>query len=108
MLAVMQEVLSAPFSTHALDGFRIATEGEGRSLKVTGVTLADGAPLDPAKRYRIGLNAFDAQSGGRRYELLAELVQQSDAELTLHAVDSRDALIEFFTEKKSIRPEDLS
>lgn len=108
MVAVMQEVLSAPFSTHALDGFRITMEGEGRSLKVTGVTLADGAPLDPAKRYRIGLNAFDAQSGGRRYELLAELVQQSDAALTLHAVDSRDALIEFFTEKKSIRPEDLS
>jgi len=107
LVPVMQEVLGAPFSTHALEGFRVESEGEGRGLKVKAVTLADGKPVEPEKRYVIGLNAFDAQSGGRRYELLAELVQQSDAALTLHAVESRDALIEFFTEKGTVRLADL-
>ncbi len=104
---IMQEVMSAPYSTMNLEGFKVTSEGERRDLKVTALTLPDGKPLDPDKRYLIALNGFDAQSGGRRYPQLQELCAASDAKLTLHSVESRDAVIEFFTEKKTVKPADL-
>jgi 2',3'-cyclic-nucleotide 2'-phosphodiesterase (5'-nucleotidase family) len=104
---IMQEAMSAPYSTMNLEGFKVTTEGERRELKVTSLTLPDGKPVEPDKRYLIALNGFDAQSGGRRYPLLQELSASSDAKLTLHSVESRDAVIEFFTEKKTVRPADL-
>ena len=103
----MQETLSAPFSTMALDGYRVAVEGERRSLRVTSLTFADGKPVDPDKRYRLALNGFDAQSGGRRYPILAELAAAADAKLTLYDIESRDAVIGFFTEKKVIKASDI-
>ncbi len=105
--AVMQEVLSAPYSSHGLQGFKVATAGERRDLKVTALTLSDGRPLEPEKRYRIALNAFDAQSGGRRYSLLQELCSASGANLQLHDMESRDAVIEYFTDRKVIHSADL-
>ena len=82
--------------------------GEGRSCVVSSVTLPGGAPLDPAKRYRIALNGFDAQSGGRRYERLRDLCAAPEAKLTLHDIESRDALIEFFSDKKTVKAADLA
>ena len=75
---------------------------------MTSVTQPDGKPVEPDKRYRIALNGFDAQSGGRRYQLLNELCTAADAKLTLHDIESRDAVIEFFTAKKIIRAADLT
>ncbi len=105
---LMEEMLSSAHSTHALDGFKLTVEGERSKLKVTSLTFPDGRPIDPEKRYTIALNAYDAQSGGRRYELLHELVIQSKAKFTLHAQESRDALVEFFTDKKVIKTADLA
>ncbi len=77
-------------------------------MKVTSLTFPDGKPVEPDKRYHIALNGFDAQSGGRRYALLSELCAAADAKLTLHDIESRDAVIEFFTEKKVIRAAGLA
>ena len=95
-------------STQSLSGFKFTTEGSGKSLKVTAITLPDGKPIDPAKRYRIALNGFDAQSGGRRYEHLRDLCAAKEAKLTLHDMESRDAVIEFFSDKKIVRAADLA
>ena len=108
LAGIMQEALSIPFSTQALDGFKCTVTGERRDTKVTSVTQPDGKPVEPDKRYRIALNGFDAQSGGRRYQLLNELCTAADAKLTLHDIESRDAVIEFFTAKKIIRAADLT
>lgn len=107
LAAVLQEVLGAPFSTHGIDGFKVMIEGGRRDLKVRSLTLPDGRPVEPEKRYRIALNGFDAQSGGRRYRLLNELATAADARLTMMETESRDAVIEFFTGKKVIRASDL-
>jgi 2',3'-cyclic-nucleotide 2'-phosphodiesterase (5'-nucleotidase family) len=101
--AVVEETKRARFSTHGLSGFKLAVSGEGEELKVTSLTLPDGQPADPTKRYRIALNGFDAQSGGRRYPQLAKICAAAEAKLTLHDIESRDAVIEFFTEKKTVR-----
>jgi 2',3'-cyclic-nucleotide 2'-phosphodiesterase (5'-nucleotidase family) len=90
-----------------LDGFRVTTEGPKTKIKVTGIFTPDGAPVDPAKKYRIALNAYDAQSGGQRYGRLNESCYQPGANLKLHSSESRDALIDFLTEKKKLGPEDL-
>ncbi len=104
---VMEEMYSAKYSTHQLDGFRVTTEGPKTKIKVTGIFTPDGAPVDPAKKYRIALNAYDAQSGGRRYGQLNETCYQAGANLKLHSSESRDALIDFLTEKKKLGPDDL-
>ena len=108
LTTVAEEAMGARFSTHGLAGFKVAVTGSGSSLKVSALTLPDGKPLDPGKRYRIALNGFDAQSGGRRYEQLAKLAAAADAKLTLHDIESRDAVIEFFTDKKTVRAADLT
>jgi 2',3'-cyclic-nucleotide 2'-phosphodiesterase/3'-nucleotidase len=104
---VMEEMYSAKYSTHQLDGFRVTTEGPKTKIKVTGIFTPDGVPVDPAKKYRIALNAYDAQSGGQRYPRLNETCYQAGANLKLHSCESRDALIDFLTEKKKLGPDDL-
>ena len=76
-------------------------------IKVTNICTPDGAPVDPAKKYRIALNAYDAQSGGRRFERLNEICYQPGANLKLHATESRDAVIDFLSQKKKLGPDDL-
>jgi len=108
LAAAAAETMSARYSTHGLSGFKVAATGTGEALKITALTLPDGQPVDPARRYRIALNGFDAQSGGRRYEKLAKICAAAEAKLTLYDVESRDAVIEFFTEKKTVRMADLA
>lgn len=104
---IMEELFTGKYATHQLDGFRVTADGTKTKVKVTGIFTPDGQPVDPAKQYRIALNAYDAQSGGRRYERLNEACFQPGANLKLHAGESRDALIEFLTAKRKIGPEDL-
>ncbi|MES2706301.1 MAG: bifunctional UDP-sugar hydrolase/5'-nucleotidase [Verrucomicrobiota bacterium] len=107
LVQVMEEVFSGKYASHQLDGFRVTAEGAKTKIKVTAIQTADGRPVDPGKRYRIALNAYDAQSGGRRYGKLNEFCYQKEANFTLHASESRDALIEYVTERKKISPGDL-
>ena len=104
---IMEELYTGRYASHQLDGFRVTTDGSKTKIKVTGIFTADGTPVDPIKKYRIALNAYDAQSGGRRYERLNETCYQPGANLRLHASESRDAVIEYLTAKKKLGPEDL-
>lgn len=107
LVIIMEEVFSGRYSSHQLDGFRVTVAGTGKTLKVTGIATPEGAPVDPAKKYRIALNAYDAQSGGRRYERLNELCFQPAANFKLFPSESRDAVISLLTAKKKLGPEDL-
>jgi 5'-nucleotidase / UDP-sugar diphosphatase len=105
--AILEELYSGRYASHQLDGFRVTTEGPKTKIKVTGITTPDGAPVDPGKKYRIALNAYDAQSGGRRYERLNEACYQPGANLKLHSSESRDAIISYLSAKKKLGPDDL-
>ena len=66
-LKVMMEEVFQSRETRTLGfGFKCAG-GEGSNRRLTNLRLADGRPLDPARRYRIALNTFDASSGGHRF-----------------------------------------
>ena len=101
--AALPELFRARFGAPRLDGLRAVPEGRGLDMKVT-LTMPDGAPVEEGKRYVIALNAYDAQSAGRRFEALNEAVFRKEANLTLHAIESRDALIEYVSEKKTLGP----
>ena len=107
LVPIMEELYAGRYATHQLDGFRVTTDGPRTRIKVTGIFTPDGAPVEPGKKYRIALNAYDAQSGGRRYQRLNEACYQPGANLRLHAGESRDAVIEYLTAKKKLGPEDL-
>lgn len=107
LVPILEEMFSGKYASHQLDGFRVTTEKAGSKVTVKSIHTADGQPVDPDKRYRIVLNAYDAQSGGRRYEKLNGFCYQQAANFTLHPTESRDALIEFVSERKQISPDDL-
>ena len=107
LMAVVQQCMNTSFSTHNLDGFAVKVETKGKKSEVLDITLPDGSALDPEKRYRIALNSYDAQSGGMRYTTLQEVAASVDAKSEVYDVQSRESLIEYFTEKKSITRKDL-
>lgn len=107
LFPVMEELYSAKYSTHQLDGFHVTTQGLKSNLKVTAIATPDGTPIDPAKLYRIALNAYDAQSAGHRFDRLHDTCLQPRAQLQLHATESRDALVEFISARRQLGPQDL-
>lgn len=107
LVVVLEEVFNSRYSTHNLDGFEVTTENAGGKVKVTEITLPGGKPLHPAHRYRIALNSYDAQSGGRRFQALNRLATSASAKQAFFEILSREAVVEFFTEQRSIGLEEL-
>lgn len=50
--------------------------------RVTSLTLADGTPLDPAKRYKVAVNNFMA-TGGDNFDVLANGAEKTDTGLLI-------------------------
>jgi hypothetical protein len=63
---------------------------------VTAIHAADGRELAPDEKVRIAINSYDAASGGGRFPLTRELLAQEGARMTLHRLQSRALVIEFF------------
>lgn len=78
--------------------FELKQDGAGA---VTGF-LYKGQPVDPAKRYRIAFNTYDAQSGGRSLPRLHEIVNRPAGKRTPTPVATRDALIAFLSARGEI------
>jgi 2',3'-cyclic-nucleotide 2'-phosphodiesterase (5'-nucleotidase family) len=96
---IMEEVFQSR-ERRSLTGFEISVAGQGREKRLTSSRTADGRPLDPAKRYRIALNTFDARSAGHRFMKLRSILERPEARCTLHPVQTREALIEYFRRHK--------
>src|SRR6266542_154692 len=99
--AVMEEVYASPESRNLL-GFEIKTEGRGYDRHITSMTLDDGRPLDRGKKYVIAFNSFDSRSAGHRFMKLRALLETPAANCTLHPVQTRDALIDYFRRHKLV------
>lgn len=108
LIIVLDECLNTAYSSHSLDGFKVTVTSEGKKVVVQDVTLPDGKPLDENVRYRIALNSFDAQSGGQRFPKLHEITTAPKSKSEVFDVQSREALIEYFTEKRTISKKDLA
>jgi 2',3'-cyclic-nucleotide 2'-phosphodiesterase (5'-nucleotidase family) len=98
---IMQEVWQSR-EMRSLSGFRMTLEGLGENRRLTSLRLSDNRPLDPAKRYRIALNTFDARSAGHRFMKLRAILERPDARCTFHPVQTREALIDYFRRHKVV------
>ncbi|MGH8165513.1 MAG: 5'-nucleotidase C-terminal domain-containing protein, partial [Rhodanobacteraceae bacterium] len=88
----------------SLAGFSVRVEGQGSDRRLTSLRRADGRPVDPAKRYRIAFNTFDASSAGHRFMKLRELLNRPEAHRAFHPVQTRDAVIDYFRHHKIVHP----
>lgn len=74
----------------------------GARNRVLGITDPRGERLDPEQRVTIAVNAFDAQSAGKRLPRLAEAVADPANERRLHGIQTREALIELFARMRTV------
>src|SRR5947207_5185749 len=91
----MEEVFTRHEKRNLL-GFKTRTDGRGNDCRIISMTLDDGRPLDRGKKYVIAFNAFDSRSAGHRFMKLRTLLETPSANCTLHQVQTRDALIDYF------------
>ena len=98
---VMEEVFTSHEKRNLL-GFEVKTEGRGYDCRIVSMTLADGRPLDRSEKYVIAFNSFDSRSGGHHFMKLRALLESPSAKSTLHPVQTRDALIDYFRRHKIV------
>lgn len=96
--AVCNELLASGRRTSLqLLGLRVEVQGERSNRRVAGLFAPDGHRLDPAQRYRIAMNTYDASSAGQRLPVLHRVMDE--VKTSIHPVQTREALIEFLSEK---------
>jgi 2',3'-cyclic-nucleotide 2'-phosphodiesterase (5'-nucleotidase family) len=98
---VMEEVFTSHEKRNLL-GFKVKTEGRGYDCRIVSMTLADGRPLDRSKKYVIAFNSFDSRSGGHHFMKLRALLERPVVNSTLHPVQTRDALVDYFQRHKIV------
>lgn len=76
--------------------------------QVVEINDSAGMPIDPSRRFRIALNSYDSQSGGKRFMKLREIVTERSSNSTFHPHETRDALSEFFLEHGTVSEEQLA
>jgi 2',3'-cyclic-nucleotide 2'-phosphodiesterase (5'-nucleotidase family) len=104
--ALAQEIAGAS-DLRQIMGLRVEAVSAGKEWRVTDLRQADGTPLSSQKSYRIAVNSHDSQSAGGRLPVLAGLVAAPNARRVLHPVETRDALIDFFTTRGKVGAADL-
>ena len=98
---IMEEVYASHERRNLL-GLKVRTERRGDERHITSMTFEDGRPLDRGKKYVIAFNAFDSRSAGHRFMKLRTLLEAPSANCTLHQVQTRDALIDYFRRHKTV------
>jgi 2',3'-cyclic-nucleotide 2'-phosphodiesterase (5'-nucleotidase family) len=99
--AVMEEVYVS-HERRSLLGFEIKAEGRGYDRHITSMTLDDGRLLERGKKYVIAFNSFDSRSAGHRFMKLRALLETAAANCTMHPMQTRDALIDYFRRRKVV------
>src|SRR6266567_9498139 len=98
---IMQEVYAGHEKRNLL-GFEVRTEGRGYDRRIISMALADGRPLDRAKKYMIAFNTFDSRSAGHHFMKLRALLETPSVDCIMHPVQTRDALIDYFRRHKIV------
>jgi hypothetical protein len=83
-------------------GLRVAGVATGKTFRVDVLLAADGSPLPAKPTYRVALNSYDSQSAGQRFLTVGRLVAQPSNRRVLHAIQTRDALIDFFVARQKV------
>jgi 2',3'-cyclic-nucleotide 2'-phosphodiesterase (5'-nucleotidase family) len=99
--SVMEEVC-ASHEPRSLLGIAVRLEGRGPNCRLSSMTL-HGRALERDKKYTIAFNSFDARSAGHHFMKLRALLDRPEANCVLHAVQTRDALVDYFRRHKVVQ-----
>lgn len=91
----------------SLMGLQAVIEGRGDALEVTGIQRADGSYFEDNERVTIAINSYDAASGGARFPITREILSEPESKRTLHRLQSRALLIEYFQNHSPVRLDSL-
>lgn len=89
-------------SPRNLMGMNAEVNKDGERWTVERILDRDGTPANPRRRYRIAFNTWDAQSGGGRLMRLRQILSEPASNRTVHAIQTRQSLIEYFLENQVV------
>jgi 2',3'-cyclic-nucleotide 2'-phosphodiesterase (5'-nucleotidase family) len=95
---VLAEDANDKRSDRTLWPFEVKRDEKGRPAMI----LRDGEVVPAERRFRIGFNSYDAQSGGRRLVRLKEILAQPGANRKTTSIDTRTALIDALLDRREI------
>jgi 2',3'-cyclic-nucleotide 2'-phosphodiesterase (5'-nucleotidase family) len=98
LMAILAEDAVIKDSDRTLWPLDVVRDDTGRPLQI----LLDGKELQPDRRLKLGLNAYDAQSGGRRLMQTREMLAAPPAKLRISTIDTRTALIDGLLDRGTI------
>ncbi|MDP0489613.1 MAG: bifunctional UDP-sugar hydrolase/5'-nucleotidase [Verrucomicrobiota bacterium JB023] len=87
LIAVLKDAENDRYSDRALLGLEVIRDASGVAVAIR----PDG---EERERYRVVLNSYDAQSGGRRMLLLRDLLSRPESRSRLLPMDTREALLD--------------
>ncbi len=90
LIEIVAEDRKSRNSDRTLWPFVLDLDSEGKPVRF----LYQGEPVAASRRFTIGLNSYDAQSGGRTLMRLREIAFSPDAKRRVTSIDTRGALIE--------------
>ncbi len=103
ILTILREVYT-DWSRRNIMGMFVDASGRGQNLEIHEIFDRFGQPLLPDRRYTIAFNSYDAASGGGRYQTLRDIIRQPDSRMKVHSLQTRDALIDYFTARDVVWP----
>ena len=106
IVIMLEEVFNVNrFSDRNLVGIDVTVEKIDGSWKVRQLKRPGAdSPIAPDEKVTIALNTYDAQSGGKRFMKLRDIVNAPESKATFYPVETRDALAEYFLSTKTINP----
>jgi 2',3'-cyclic-nucleotide 2'-phosphodiesterase (5'-nucleotidase family) len=95
---ILDEDAGVKHSDRTLWPFDVVRGAGGRPERI----LLDGKEVAPDRRYAIAFNSYDAQSGGRRYLQMRDILQAAAARQRTSRIDTRTALIDGLLDRGAI------
>lgn len=95
---ILEEEIEISSSDRVLWPFEIVRGDKG---KVAELRLG-GEPIKEGKRYKIAMNSYDAQSGGKTMMGLRKIAQLPSSKRTMTDIATREALIDWLLEQKEV------
>jgi len=87
---ILDEDAGIKQSDRTLWPFDVVRHPDGRPDKI----LLEGREVEPDRRFTIAFNSYDAQSGGRRYLAMRDILAAGPANRRTSRIDTRTALID--------------
>jgi len=95
---ILDEDAAVKRSDRTLWPFEVVRGDGGKPEKI----LLDGSEVGGDRRYTIAFNSYDAQSGGRRYLQMRDILAAKEARQKTSRIDTRTALIDGLLDRGAI------